>query len=82
MDVKKIIKQGNSCYVSISIAYMKRLELKKGDYVTVELTPQGLLIKPLKINNQEDRPRVLSVIEEGIKNVTDKTKELLEKHGQ
>jgi len=49
MDITKIVRTGNSNYVKISVAYMDRFNMKKGDYVTVEYKYEGLLIKPLKI---------------------------------
>lgn len=53
MDILKLIKVGHSTCVVISKAYLSRLELKKGDYVQVELTTRGLLLRPLKIAKEE-----------------------------
>lgn len=52
MDFTHIIKYGNSHYVLVSVAYMSRLNLKKGDPVTVELTEKGLLVKKLDLSRE------------------------------
>lgn len=52
MDYRKIVNIGNSYYVNISEVHMLRLGLKPRDYVTVELTEKGLLVKPLKITEE------------------------------
>jgi len=57
MDVVKIQHVGNGFYISISKAYMSRLSLKKGDHMTVELTDRGLLVKPLKIEEDPENKK-------------------------
>jgi len=55
MDIQKVVQVGNSSCVVVSIAYMDRLGLKRGDYVTIELTQKGLLVRPLKLEKEEEK---------------------------
>jgi len=54
MKVTRVLKVGNGYYINLGHVYAERLNIVKGDLVTVELTERGLFVKPLKIKQEEE----------------------------
>lgn len=85
MEIKiksyKVQQQGiRGKAIALPKVWLDDLNLVPGDKVDFYRDEEDRLILVANKKEQEDRPKVLNVIEEGIKKVVDSSKEILEKN--
>ena len=54
MNLVRVIEHNDTLYVNINRVYKERMGIHKGDWLTVELTTRGLLLRPLRIAKEEE----------------------------